>query len=486
MKKTILRTTNLMLLLLSISCNGQKQQYPPEVLERIKQVENNLSGWVHTGENDTWTLADRMRQMNIKGVSIAVINDGKIEWAKGYGFADESGKRPVTEKTLFQAASISKSLNSLGVLKLVEEHRLELDTDINRYLVSWKLPYDPKFGNKPVTLRQLLSHTAGLTVHGFPGYERGDELPSVPMILDGKAPANTAAIRVFTEPGKQFIYSGGGTTITQQIIMDITHQPYAEYMQKNVLDPIGMSSSSYLQPPSDKLKELLATGYLADGTEVKGKYHIYPEQAAAGLWTNPTDLCRYVIETQLAFKGESEKVLSQEMTRLRVTRVLEDAALGCFVNTRVTGSARYFNHNGGNAGFSCTAYGSLDEGKGAVIMTNTDNAALIEEVLNSIAAVYKWKDFYFPETKKVVKVADTKLEKYTGKYNLGGDTGTIKKSADGLVLNVIGADWKIFFTSDSDFFIRESKGSFIFRTGADGKAKSIIAAGQELKKISDL
>jgi CubicO group peptidase (beta-lactamase class C family) len=483
MKKTILLTLNCLLIFVCVTCTGQNLKYPAEVDNRIKQVENNLSGWVHTGENDTWSLEERMKQLNIKGVSIAVINDYKVEWAKGYGFADEQEKRPVTGKTLFQAASISKSLNSLGILKLVEENKLDLNSDINNYLVTWKLPYDQKFKNYPVTLREILSHTAGLTVHGFPGYERGKEIPALPMILDGKAPANTAAIRVFTEPGQQVIYSGGGTTISQLIITDVTKQSYSDYMQKNVLDPLGMTSSSYRQPPADNLKELLATGYLADGTEVKGKYHIYPEQAAAGLWTNPADLCKYIIETQLAFLGKSGKVLSTEMTKLRLTPVLQDAALGTFVNTRVAGSARYFNHNGGNAGFTCTAYGSLDEGKGAVIMTNTENGALLEEILNSIATVYKWKDFYFPENKKTQKIPEQQLSQYIGRYDLDGATGIVKKAGDGLAINIVGADWKLYFTSDSDFFIREYKGAFRFRTGADGKARAIVVDGHELKRL---
>jgi hypothetical protein len=246
-----------------------------------------------------------------------------------------------------------------------------------------------------------------------------------------------------------------------------------------------MTSSSYNQPPADNLKELLATGYLADGTEVKGKYHIYPEQAAAGLWTNPADLCKYIIETQLAFNGKSGKVLTTEMTKLRLTPVLQDAALGTFVNTRVAGSARYFNHNGGNAGFTCTAYGSLDEGKGAVIMTNTENGALLEEILNSIATVYKWKDFYFPENRKTKNIPEQQLSKYIGKYDLDGASGIVKKAGTGLAINIIGADWKLYFTSDSDFFLREYKGDFRFRTGADGKARAIVVDGHELKRISE-
>jgi len=243
-------------LLLITGCQpGTQSRYSPETEERIKLVENNLGDWV-----------------------------------KGYGWADVDEKRPVTEKTLFQAASISKSLNGVGVLKLVQDGKLDLYTDINQYLKSWKFPYDSVSGGKPITLSALLSHTAGLTIHGFPGYAQGDTLPSVQQVVDGQKPANTEAVRSFIEPGTCVVYSGGGTTITQQIVTDVTGRPYDEYMQKNVIDPMGMKSSSYRQPPAGTDTSLLATGYKADGTRVDGKFHIYPEQAAAGLWTNPTDL----------------------------------------------------------------------------------------------------------------------------------------------------------------------------------------------------
>ncbi len=238
----------------SCTTNDQTKKYPADVEEKIKQVENNLAGWVQTGNNDRWNLTERMKKYGINGVSIAVVHNYKIEWARGYGFADISEKRPVTEATLFQAASISKSLNSLGVLKLVQEKKLDLDADINKYLVSWKFPYDEKSNDKKITIANLLSHTGGLTIHGFPGYSRGDTLPTLPQILDGQKPANTEAVRSSSEPGKNVNYSGGGTTITQLIVMDITHQPYDVFMKKNVLDPLGMTASSFTQPP-EKGKE---------------------------------------------------------------------------------------------------------------------------------------------------------------------------------------------------------------------------------------
>jgi CubicO group peptidase (beta-lactamase class C family) len=472
----------LLTLIAAFSCKEETKRYPAEIEEKIGLVENSLSGWVQTGNNDKWNLADRMKRYKINGVSIAVIHNYKIEWARGYGFADVTENRPVSGKTLFQAASISKSLNSVGILKLVEEKKLDLDSNINKFLVSWKFPYDEKSNGKQITITNLLSHTAGLTIHGFPGYAKGDTLPTLIQILDGLKPANTEAVRSSTEPGKSVIYSGGGTTISQLIVMDATGQPYDVYMQKNVLDPLGMSSSSYSQPTT-KDPALLATGYKTDGKEVEGKFHIYPEQAAAGLWTNPEDLCRYIIETQLSWQGKSSKVLSPEMTRLRLTPVLEDAALGTFVNSRVKGSLKYFNHNGGNDGFTCSSIGGRDNGEGVVIMTNSDNGAILEEIANSVATVYQWKDYYVPEIKKVVEIDPSVATRYQGKYDLGGTKISIHSSDSGLFLNAVGdLEWNIYFTSDSDFFLREVRGNLRFQTGKDNEVTGFTFNGMTAKK----
>ncbi|MFZ0280173.1 MAG: serine hydrolase [Bacteroidales bacterium] len=464
----------------------QSKKYPADIEEKIRLVETSLAGWIQTGENDTWTLSERMKKYNVNGLSIAVIHNYQIEWAKGYGFADVSEKRPVTGKTLFQAASISKSLNSVGVLKLVQDKRLDLNSDINNYLVSWKFPYDEKSNNKVITLTSLLSHTGGLTVSGFSGYARGEALPSVLQILDGQKPANNAPVRSSMEPGRGYNYSGGGVTVSQLIVTDVTNQPYEIFMKENVLEPLGMISSSFTQPPPASREKLLATGYRVDGSEVTGKYHIYPEQAAAGLWTNPTDLCRYIIETQLSFTGKSAKVLSPEMTKLRLTPVLEDSGLGTFINSRVTGSFKYFNHNGGNEGFCCTSIGCLNAGEGVVIMTNTDheNSSILEEIANSVATVYKWKDYYLPEIKKVVEVEASILDKYTGKYDMDGRIITFRRSDKGLEVSI--SDdlfWNVYFISDTEFFARESRGFIRFQTDNDNNVTGFIANGITAKKV---
>jgi len=432
--------------------------YSKEVQTKIKKFENNLGLWVQIG-NQQFTLAERMKSNHVNGVSIALIKDYKIEWAKAYGWADSAEQRPVTTNTLFQAGSISKSLNGVGILKLVQEGKLNLDSDINIYLKSWKFPYDSLSKGKKITIANLLSHTAGLTVHGFDGYEKEDVRPALVQILNGEKPANNKAIRSMYEPSLRSEYSGGGITISQLILQDITGQPYDTYMWNNVLNPMGMSNSFYTQPPPADKENLLATGYYNDGAAVKGKYHIYPEQAAAGLWTTPTDLAKYIIETQLSLQGKSNKVLSPETTRLRLTPYIDSsAALGVFIIKK--GNEKYFNHSGSDEGFVGEYFGSMENGNGAVVMANTDNWSLLSEVINSLASVYNWKDFYTPKIKKVVTVNNEILKSYAGNYKLHRDTFNVTLEKEGLMIRLNSkTKYKIYFTSDTDFFMLEMAGS---------------------------
>ena len=368
--------------------------------KNIHAVENNLAGIDGTEKDSAWNILSRMKHYKIKGVSVALIHNYKIEWVRGYGWADEKARIPVSPETRFQAASISKSLNGVGVLKLAQENKLDLQADINQYLTSWKFPYDAKSNGKKISTIELLSHTAGLNVHGFEGYQMGATLPTIVQILNGQPPANSDAIRSMIEPGLRSEYSGGGITISQLIVMDITRLPYAQFMKDEVLTPLGMTGSSYEQPTKID-SNLLATGYRGNGDEVPGKYHVYPEQAAAGLWTNPTDLSKYIIETQLAWEGKSDKVLNQTMTHLRLTPAGDaHAALGVFINS--SDSAVYFQHGGANEGFRCQYTGSLSGGDGLVIMVNSDNGAIIPEIVNSISRVYHWKalEIYHVNQKK--------------------------------------------------------------------------------------
>ncbi|HEY6333875.1 MAG TPA: serine hydrolase domain-containing protein, partial [Blastocatellia bacterium] len=294
---------------------------------RIRQVTESLLPAVQIkGRSNAMNLADQMSHYHIPGVSVAVINEGRIEWARGFGVKDASTKEPVTAETLFQAGSISKPVAAAAALHLVQEGKLDLDENVNDKLKSWKVPDNEHTEKKKVTLRELLSHTAGLTVHGFPGYAADAPLPTLVQVLDGTKPANTAPIRVDIDPGSEWRYSGGGYTVMQQMLIDVTGKPFPEILNDAVLSPVGMTESSYEQPLPESWQGRTATAH-RNGAPIKGRWHIYPEMAAAGLWTTPSDLARFAIEIQRSFEGQSNKVLSASMTKLMLTPVLQNYGL---------------------------------------------------------------------------------------------------------------------------------------------------------------
>jgi len=462
------------LILLLLPLTVSSQTIDPAIQKKITAIENSLAPSVIFGDTiPKLNLEKRMKETAIPGLSIAVIHDYKIEWAKGYGWADTEEKRKVTTDTRFQAASISKSINSLGILKLVEMGKLDPEADINNYLSSWKFPYDSLSHNKKISTYNLLSHTPGLDIHGFPGYEKTDTLPTLQQILDGKRPANTKAVRSLFEPGKKYKYSGGGITISQLILTNVTNSNYADWMQKNVLEPLDMTNSSYQQPPTATAN--LATGYYGNGKPVKGKYHVYPEQAAAGLWTTPTDLAKYIIECQLALEGRSKKILSQAMMKKRLTPYIDsNAALGVFIENKK--GQLYFTHNGGNEAFLCTSYGSMQGGNGVVIMINGENFAVITELLNSVAIVYDWKGFYTPTFRKTVTLPKDTLQKLVGNFLLEKDTLTVSFCGDALCLQQNfqpATGYQMFFSDNNNFSVREVPNAFfsVIRN-AEGKVEA--------------
>jgi CubicO group peptidase (beta-lactamase class C family) len=429
--------------------------YPDSVNAKIKQVENNIYPMIQLEGDKPMTIQERMKFQGIIGLSVAVIHNYKIEWAKAYGWADDSLKVPASINTLFQAASISKSLNAIGVLKLAQDKKIDLYTDVNTYLTSWKFPYDSLSKGKKLTIANLLSHTGGITVHGFEGYTPGKPIPTIIQVLNGVAPANSNPIRSMYEPGLKSEYSGGGITISQLIIMDVTNQPYNEYMYNNVLKPLGMVSSTYNQPPIGIPSQLLATGYRVNGKPIPGKHNTYPEQAAAGLWTNPTDLAKYIIETQLAYAGKSKKVLNQQFTQLRLTPYIDkSAALGVFIDD--WGGIKYFEHSGANEGFRSLYYGSIAGGNGVVIMVNSDNSNIMGEVVNSVAQVYGFKGLNRTKIRKAIVVTDAVLQSYTGEYQLApGFTVTITRVGNQLIGKPTGQDEVTLFPeTQTKFFLK--------------------------------
>jgi CubicO group peptidase (beta-lactamase class C family) len=347
-------------------------------------------------------LLDRMAVSHIPGVSIAVIHNGAIEWAQGFGVV-RLGGAPVTAETIFQAGSISKPVAAMAALHLVEQGSLSLDADVNQALVSWKIPPSAVATGAAVTLRELLSHTAGLTVHGFPGYAASAPVPTLIEILDGEKPANTGPIRLEAAPGSHWKYSGGGYTVMQQLLLDVSRQPFPELLHDIVLSPIGMTRSTYEQPLREELRSGAATPHKAQGAPVAGGFHTYPEMAAAGLWTTPTDIARFAIEIQRSLRGDANHVLSAEMTKSMLKVGQGNYGLGLEIGGSLENP--YFTHAGINEGFESLFVAYQKSGDGAVVMTNARGGLLLAyEVVRSIASVYDWPDFH-PIARATVRVA---------------------------------------------------------------------------------
>ena len=465
-----------LLVILLIACPLHAQS---DAASRIERVENGLLPPVLVKGEAPWNIIDRMDFHKVPGVSVAVIENFKIVWAKGYGVADVDTKAPVTERTLFQAASISKTLNATAIMRKVQEGTLSLDKDVNAYLQSWKLPENEFTASKKVTIANLLSHTGGTTVGGFPGYKIGAPLPTVVQILKAEPPANTAPIVVDTAPGAAFRYSGGGTTILQLVLTELENKPYARIMKETVLDPLEMTGSSYGQPLPPELRPLAASGHRRDGTPIDGKYQVHPELAAAGLWTTPIDLAKFAIEHQLSLAGKSNKILSREMEMKMVTPYLgPDYGQGFQIQNY--GGNVYFSHGGGNLGYRCYLIASRDKGYGAVVMTNGSGDALFSEILRSIAREYSW-DGYLSEPYELVAVSPERLQRFTGRYLIDVDqTATVTVNGDRLKADVTGEPSVELYPISEDEFIRrdrDSKVRFVTGSGAGGGALQIREGG---------
>ena len=334
------------------------------------------------------SLAELMKTYNVPGLSVAVIENFKIVDVKGYGVIAPGSTTPVTPKTLFQAGSISKPVAATGALWMVERGQLSLDEDVNKRLTTWKVPDNEFTTTEKVTLRRLMSHTAGLTVHGFPGYDVDAPVPTLVQIFNGEKPANTAPIRVDTVPGTKWRYSGGGVTIEQQLMIDVSGKRFAAFMRENVLDRIGMSDSSYEQPLPAARAATTAGGAYGDGKAVHGKWHVYPEMAAAGLWTTPTDLAKFAIEIALSKQGKSNRVLSQKMTQEMLTPVMNDVGLAFFLDKDNPGQ---FGHNGADEGFQALLTMNSETGNGVAMMADSDNGiSVMDAVLRRVAQDYGW------------------------------------------------------------------------------------------------
>jgi CubicO group peptidase (beta-lactamase class C family) len=451
----------------------------------IRQIEGSLTPPVRIEGRPSaaQTLAQLMKAAQVPAVSIAFIDEGRVAWVRAYGQADIAAGRAATPGTLFQAGSISKPVAATAAMAMVQDGSLELDAPVNAALKSWKLPDNDFTRKTPVTLRMLLTHTGGLTVHGFEGYAPGKPVPSVVQVLDGAPPANSEPVRVDIAPMSEWRYSGGGYTIVQLLMSDVSGQSFPALIEKRVLAPFGMTASTYEQPlPAGRLQEA-AVGYRAKAVPIEGLRNTYPEMAAAGLWTTPSDLARWVIAIQDAEAGRANPVLSQASARETLTPGMGHWGLGLSVTGE--GRDRMFSHGGANEGFRNEMFGFPGRRQGVVVMTNSDDGEkVIRPLILAVAASYGWPGFE-PKVITPAAVKPGELAVFAGRYALGKTEVQVRQTAGGRSLELVppGSETYELIPQGGDSFVdAEDAMPAKFTRDAAGQVAGLEFAGVKLTR----
>lgn len=481
----------LILFFLGLNFNPLAAQ-PGKARRNIESVENNLIPFVPVKGFVGWNIHERMKHYHVQGVSIAVIKDFKIDWAKGYGLADTAKKMPVTTETVFSAGSISKLVMTAAAMRLVQQGKLTLDEPINNYLASWKIKENEFTQKKPITLRMLLSHTAGTSQASYWGFTPDRKtLPTIVEILSGAPMSESRPVVVNSEPGKEFKYSGGGFMVAQMAIMDVAKTDFATFAQQTVFDPLGMGNSTFVQPLPAEFQKKASWGY-SSASWYKGVPYVYPQQAAAGLHTTATDLAKFIIAIQQSYRGKSGLLNSSLAKQMLAPQVAisdggykEQMALGAFLLERTdnkNAKGKYFEHQGANAGFISYAMGSVEGGNGVVVMLNSgdDFNGLGKEIRRAVAKTYNWHNF-LPEEITPLELNAEVLDNYTGRYRRGADEVVyLRREKDWFIENINeGPDIYCFPVAKDTVVLTDYNIKGFFVTDKSGRAVSLQTVYQD-------
>lgn len=474
MNRLIIFFNSLLLICISLSCTAQK--------ERIKNVETNLiPAFVINGlDAKPLSIEEGMEKYKVPAVSIAFFDNGEIKWTKSYGTISKGNSKLINEGTLFQAASVSKPVTSLATMRLVQAGKFALDENVNNYLNDWKLENENFEESTSATLRNLLAHAGGITVSGFEGYRAGTNLPNLLQILNGQSPANSKKVIQETNGVNKWKYSSGGYAIIQKLIEEASNHSFQDYMQNEVLAPIGMTSSTFSQVLPNRLKENVAFGHDGEGNLIEGNWNVYPEQAAAGLWTTPTDLALFAISLQRAYAGKNEQIINQKSMQ----SILEDQGNGWGLGIDISnkGKVLRFMHGGANEGYRCQMVAEANLGQGVAIMTNgVGGELLIQDLLRGISKEYDW-NIYKAREKNITNLSSREKEKLTGKYFMvDNNQVVVEMSATEKGIKVMqtwnGQSYQIFPEDNLQFF-RETDGTPIeFKENEEGNVFTFVAGG---------
>ncbi|MEI9994323.1 MAG: serine hydrolase domain-containing protein [Rhizomicrobium sp.] len=455
-------------------------------------VERNILPIVRiAGRDERWTLAERMAHYGVPGVGIAVLRGGVLDWAAGYGVREKGGAAPVDADTIFMGASTSKPVTAFLIAQLVERGVLDLDTDINRYLKRWQLPQNEFTRAAPVTLRNMLNHTAGLTVNGWPVAPRGRPLPTVFDLLEGTRPPVAdpgpnefvlPPVRVNKPPNGARRYSGGGFLLAQMAAEDMTGKGFDVLAEEMIFEPLGMTRTTYQSNPlAACFTGNIASGHGPDGAPLPGGWHVSPEMGAGGLFTTPADYARFHIGFREAWLGRRGALLRRDLAQAMATRH-GDGEFGLGWRALGDGPTLHVNHGGSNGGYQSETNSYLESGDGAMVFTNAvAGIFLFVEVQNGVAGVYDWPDFLVPP-KRVVPIPADRLRLYEGEYRITSgielplmkiwsEDGQLKSEIPGLRVGV-----RTLHMDDTGRFFNQSgpyETAVIY--GPDGRAQELIA-----------
>lgn len=467
--------------LLLSACSIKSTINAQNVDNEIQAIENNLiqTIQIRTDPKRGFNLEERMRYHSVPGVSVAVVKDGRLLWSKAYGVRDNETKEELDVNTLLQAASISKAVTAIGVLKLIQDEKLDIDLNINQYLKSWKVPENEFTTKEKVTIRRALTHTAGLNLHGFDGYLQDSILPSAVEILNGEG--ESRQVLVDEVPGSRWRYSGGGYIILQLLIEDLTGRDFEEYMNTEILKPFGMTNSVYQQPLDTSKYKNVSSGHGENGRVIEGKWRNFAEKGPGGLWTTPTDLAKLCLALQKIRAGKKSEVLSKSTVSSMLEKHSErNWGLGPLIQG--TGDSIIFRHDGRNNGYLADFVAFADQGIAAVVMTNADKGnRLKNEIMMAISDYYKW-NFENPEIIDPIDLSTKDFQKYLGVYDWIERPGyfievIIKDSK----LNVIAPGFPddiLTPTDESNFIDVETAVRVKFKTAEDGAINGLTWRGR--------
>lgn len=433
------------------------------------RVENGLmQAVIFEGEDNTASVADRMAFHNVPGMAFALIDEGRVAWTAGYGVLEAGSAEPVTPETLFQAASVAKPVVASAVMRMYREGVVDMDADVHAYLSDYRLPDGAQGPGNPVTLRKLLSHTAGLTPGGYMGYAPGDPVPGDLEILRGLPPSNSPPVEVVSPPGSNVAYSGGGYTLVELLVQDVTGISFPAAMDRWILEPMSMAASTFAQPlPTDR-SHRAATGHLADGSPLPGRWRIHPEQAAAGLWTTVRDLASFAVQVRQAYLRGTDALDSVSAVEL-LTEQLDGEGVG-FVVESDAGATIAFSHAGGNMGYRAYMTVHIPSGTGAVFMTNGDQGMAVgHELLRAASAAYGWSKFK-PQTARRASVEARELPPLLGTYDFGdGVRVVIGVEDDSLLITFPNGDMYALVPTGAQEFVAPETGLQVTFGGTDNR-----------------